>query len=344
MYKKRQIFFIAILVLLAVVCLYPFFKHEQKPIIFKSSLTYNYFPIILNERIPILGVQIDGAIYGNTTSYLVPNRVYQSPARWTEIEAERGVYVFTDWLDKNVAYFGDNYIIIGTKTTPIWARVWEKQGSPPKEEYYLSYAKFLVAICERYDIWGIEVYNEPDVEKDLVDDATQYWFGAWVEGTDYYGAGVRYGQMMSVVYPFVKDKCNVKLISGALIGEETSLEFLRGMLDGGLQTDYISYHKYIYNRDQFSKIYEFEKKIKNITSIPIIVTETSVLSNLGGDEHQQIKADYIDYLKETLSGSDISLVEIYSWNNGWRNSELLPNNIPSLSYYEWAKDTYDLQK
>ena len=182
------------------------------------------------------------------------------------------------------------------------------------------------------------MFNEPDVGPEDVPNATQYYYGAWVLNEDYYAAGVRYGEMTAVVYPLVKAACpSMQLISGALAGNDPqSLFFLRGMLDGGLQTDYISFHKYVYTQDQFNSVFEFAETITEITDLSLIASETNLVSAIGGFDHEALKAKYMTYLREHIQNSGITSVLIYGMCNTWMNSALAPNCVPGEAFRIWA--------
>lgn len=338
---KKYSWFLVVFILIAGLALgYLYYRSQQPFGIGGGQEPINlYFPVVLNQEFPEIGVQVDGSWV--TQELIAQGRIYQSPAHWTEIEAEKGVYNYPEWLDRNVEWFGKNPIIIGAKTVPTWARLWpEFQGSPPKDEAFPDYANFLISICNRYHPWGIEMFNEPDVGPEDVPSAIQYYFGAWVLDEDFYGAGFRYGRMTTVVYPLVKEQCpDVQLIAGALAGNEIqSSWFLRGMLDAGLKTDYISFHKYVYGISGFPSVFTFSKIIKELTDLPQIVSETNLISSTGGPEHEALKAEYITYLRENLPDPDITTILIYGICNTWMNSALAPNCTPGEAYKRWAEE------
>ena len=180
------------------------------------------------------------------------------------------------------------------------------------------------------------MYNEPDVGIETSDPYEQYYFGAWVEGYDFYDAGYRYGQMTKVVYHLFKTQCsNVKLIGGALVGGDNSFEFLRGMLDGGLQADYLSFHQYVFSEKDFYSPFMYSEKLRQQTMLPFILTETSLLSATGGEEHEKLKAKYIQYLKDRLPWSEIRFALIYNICGSWMNSALAPECIAGDAYKVW---------
>ena len=299
-----------------------------------------YFPGVFNNGnfSGVLGLQVDGSVLGYE-KFIVSHKVYQSPLRWTDAEEVRGKYIFPAWLDHNVEVFKsvDADLILGIKTCPEWARLWkDKQGSPPLPEFYGACAEFIRAGIERYKPKAIAFCNEPDVDKDLVSDAIQYWFGAWVINGDYYGAGRRYGEAFNYIYSKLKPLYpNTLFIAGELIGERTSLEFLSGMLSVNLKADYISYHKYIHNKTQFNALFDFANEIKKLTSIPLIITETNIVSDIGGDIHEQLKADYVKHIYDRIGWEEIELVEFYSLDNSWRNTPFCPNKVPTPAYDVW---------
>ena len=144
--------------------------------------------------------------------------------------------------------------ILGTRTAPEWARMWSgHSGSPPKEENWGDYANFVNVMITALDPWGVELFNEPDVESGK---AVEDYYGAWVaEDGSFYEAGAYYGQVTAFVYPLIKAQHpDVKIIVGAL--QAVNMEFLRGAVDGGLTGDMLSVHKYIKTREEFGLVFD----------------------------------------------------------------------------------------
>jgi hypothetical protein len=147
--------------------------------------------------------------------------------------------------------------------TPGWAQ--GVQGSycgPIARQHLDAYGNFLHDLVERfsqppYNVQYYELYNEPDVDPDLVGDYSP--FGCWGDesDTDYYG-GDYFGEMLAAVYPRIKEaNPNAQVLIGGLLLEcdythtynpaRNCLpsKFLKGLLTTGADSfDIISYHGY----------------------------------------------------------------------------------------------------
>lgn len=147
--------------------------------------------------------------------------------------------------------------------TPSWAQA--VQGSycgPIAQQHLDAYGNFLFDLVSRfskppYNVQYYEIYNEPDVDPDLVGDYSP--FGCWGDESDnqYYG-GDDFGAMLAAVYPRIKQaNPNAQVLIGGLLLEcdytytynpaRNCLpsKFLRGLLSTGADAfDIISYHGY----------------------------------------------------------------------------------------------------
>jgi hypothetical protein len=285
-------------------------------------MTEIYLPIVVTSGQPVLGVQVDANIAGNE-QYVIENRMYQTPARWSGLDS---------WLLYNISMFGDNPFILGTKTCPPGYRLWEDfLGSPPKEECYIYFADFATELAEVYQPWGIELWNEPDVPRRF---SVPNYYGSWVDNDDkFYNYGKSYGKFCGEVYETIHN-AGTKVIAGALLGSESSLEFLSGAVDDGFRADYVSYHTYLYMTDEFDKPFRFAEKLRKLTTLPLILSETSIIGD-GSLEHQQRQADYLTYLRKHQYWGGIDLILWYSLFNNWNHTALVQNKLPTLAMEVW---------
>lgn len=147
--------------------------------------------------------------------------------------------------------------------TPAWAQA--VQGSfcgPIAEQHLDAFGDFMFDLVSRfskppYNVQYYEIYNEPDVDPDLVGDYSP--FGCWGDEDDpqYYG-GDDFGRMMAAIYPRIKEaNPNAQVLIGGLLllcdythtynppRDCSTARFLKGLLStGGDDFDVISYHGY----------------------------------------------------------------------------------------------------
>jgi len=271
-----------------------------------------YFPIVLYHA--PFGAQIEGRVK-TFESRLAENRVYQWSLKWRDWSTSRALY------EENAATLAGHPQIITIKVVPEEYRLWPGfVGSPPRKDAYPELAKFVQEIVYRFNPETIELFNEPNV---LVSDAfAPECFGAWVED-DWYGGGKRYGECVKYVYEHVT---GARLLAGALMMHPNSMTFLKGALAAGMRPDGISYHTYIRHESEFGKFIENARAIRQLTNLPLTLTETSVLGD-GSPAHIQRKIDYLYYLRDNAAG----YVNGWNWytigGNGWEDSDLDPQTV-----------------
>ena len=284
-----------------------------------------YLPIVINDPMPTAGVQVDSPI----TIPVIPGRIYQVPARWMGIDA---------WFDANMQAVRGERTIIGTRTCPHPYRLWpEKTGSPPREDAYEGYLDFLLGLCSTYKPWAVEIWNEPGVPNTVLDDL-QYYFGAWVEGSDFRGAGRRYGELVKSCYSWLHG-IGTQVIAGGLVNtDETQLEFLGGFLETG-QCDIVSFHCYLYQNDSFGKVYSSIEALRTTTDLPLIMNETAVITGSDdapdSDSLQKRQVEYMRWLFEQRQYLDLP----WLWYNAageWRQSGLKRKGIETPVYDTWV--------
>lgn len=241
--------------------------------------------------------------------------------RWDKAEGERGKYVVDSALKKEVDRHkakGD-WIIIGTRTSPKWARVYpEKMCSQPKAGFYDEYGGFLQWVIETYKPDAVEVWNEPDAKP--ADVLNEYWqFGCW-------DSGGRYAEMLKVVYPMIRGR--VVVIAGALAyldGGKWANEFLAGDVEN---FDWLSFHAYPYwGMGQEDLAWEKLEKLWARTQKPMFLSETSLLDSTlkCGSVFQGEKAKYVRHVGENAYGWGLVGWTWYSiGGNNWKCSDLHP--------------------
>jgi hypothetical protein len=198
-------------------------------------------------------------------------------------------------------------------------------GSPVSPLCYNALSNFICALQERYNPEAIEIFNEPDVRRKVGEKYGEY-FGSWVDDFEtFYQGGRRYGQCISAL-----KNLKVKMLYGALMMHEQSLEFLQG---AGLDSGAISYHCYIDRPEQFDRAFELATKIKNIRNLPVVMTETALLGDEDTLELQENQAKYLQHLKE--NNREIDTINWYAMNSEWRHNDLIRDNCSTLVYEEW---------
>ena len=97
-----------------------------------------------------------------------------------------------------------------------------------------------------------------------------------------------------------------------------NMDFLRGAVDGGLTGDMLSVHKYIKTVEEFNAVYDTVYDARGyVGDMPVIVTETSVLSETSSAEHWQLQADYVVFLRDLQWWKGVPLILWYSMANYW---------------------------
>jgi len=129
---------------------------------------------------------------------------------------------------------------------------------PLKEEYFDEFAAFVGQLVQRYSAVEFNVHNwefgnEPDVDPDLV--PLNNVFGCWGDIDDPFYGGQRYGNMLKMVSPVIRqqDSAAVIWIGGLLLANPNSPSyagkpewFLKGILEAGAAPyfDIVPYHFY----------------------------------------------------------------------------------------------------
>jgi hypothetical protein len=300
-----------------------------------------FLPVIMQgqaaPQLP-LGCQIEHHQASSVKQWVIPARQYQIPVKWRNVETVPGELNWSAY-EADFAALAGQRVTVGIKVVPEWARLWAGYvASPPKPECYVDLAHFLLALIERYHPDAIELFNEPDVDRDAAKWAEEF-FGAWCVNNDFYRGGRLYGQCLDTVYPILHEAYpGVRIIAGALMAHESSLKFLDGMIAGGLQCDAVSFHKYVGLGGNFNAAFEFALSVTNRINKPIVLSETSITATEDSDLLRTEQADYLKYLLDNVDNSSIECIQIYSLaNNAWMNSDLVRNNQPTPMYNVWIK-------
>jgi hypothetical protein len=287
-----------------------------------------------------LGVQIEGRVRGRQ-QWLDPNWNVQIHAKWRDVEAVQGTYDWSPYRDDFLLLSG-HPVVVGLKVVPEWARLWpEYVGSPPKPEFYSYFGAMAANLVAQYNHpkqLVLEIFNEPDADRDDVKKGTQDLgdaFGCWVMGKNWAEGGRRYGECLKMVYPIIKAAHpQVKILAGALIGEPSSFIFLEAALKAGLMADGISFHKYAHYgiRDQRGP-FEFAAKLKRMTTWPLVMTETSLLAKEDSAAFRQAQGAFLSSLLKDFDELGIDAMSWYSLaDQGWMNSDLVWRGIAQPAY------------
>ena len=183
---------------------------------------------------------------------------------WSEVQPDEGQD--PDWsaldgfqIELDTAQSYGMQVIVLIRSTPDWAQAIPGVACGPIAPDKLSaFGDFLYQLVDRYkdqvSYW--ELWNEPDVDPDLVPPDSQ--FGCWGDEDDDYYGGEYYAEMLKVAYPKIKeaDPDAQVLVGGLLLDcdpenvctNERSGKFLDGILlnDGADYFDGISFHAFDY--------------------------------------------------------------------------------------------------
>lgn len=280
-----------------------------------------YFPVVANQRVE-LGIQEPGRMAGHV-KYLVKGSFVIFPTYWSEIEAEKDILHWN--LDENVEAAKDHEIIFSIRNSPEWARDGSKECEPPRPSNYQDFVFFVLDLLDHYsdyDVHGIEIWNEPDVDAEVVGSNAHYYgcFGNSEEG------GQRYADLVNVVYDAVKDhNPAVKVAAGALLLGRTPSVFWEAAEAVGIKYDVISFHSYpAYQENNFKMTFDKANYLRTFSDKPLWLTETSVLSHTESDGHDREHADYLKYILAGALDHQIEMVINYALaGNGWMNTDLI---------------------
>jgi len=318
----------------------------------------SYLPMIRDDPCVPIGAQIEGYFRGRE-KWLRNDSIVEGMIKWSEIEQERGVYDWDTQKDEDFKKIDGRPFVLQVKNSPEWARKYpEYECSPPKREYFVDYAAFVLALIDRYDDYTdqlyIEVWNEPDVDRTLIGPYAPY-FGCWGEISDPYYGGEYYGQFLATIYPMIKsERPDVTILAGALsLGGGDSTAFWQGAMKYRGNYDGVSYHAYAYYQDgqpgeENEDWQVIKKKATHLRWLgedaPLYVTETSLLCNPnwspcydpGIHGFRVVQGEYLRHIIREVADWDVEFVLWYTIaNNGWLNSDLVWQDEPQPAYFEY---------
>ncbi len=186
-------------------------------------------------------------------------------------------------------------IVAVVQGTPSWAQaVAGKTCGAIRSDKLVKFGDFLQQLVARYsvapyNIKHFELYNEPDVAPNLVEDTSE--FGCWgADGDTYYG-GRTYGEMLKVAYPRIKsgNPAAQVLIGGLLLDcrppgrapTNTCIpaHFLEGILDigAGNAFDIVSFHGYDYFDNTLGRYVSVGWDSSSSTTGPVSIAKASFI-------------------------------------------------------------------
>lgn len=195
---------------------------------------------------------------------------------WSDVEPTEGTYQWSAVasLEQELINASNNGIevILVVRRTPEWAQLYDGVFcGPMRSEKFSAFANFMHEAVSRYskppyNVKYWQIWNEPDVDRNFVP-SPDMMFGCWAEYSDPYYGGGYYGDMLSVVYPIIKQaNPQAQVIIGGLLlacNEEYTdscsfhgMKYLEGILrrepdddgkypdDGGNYFDGVAFHAY----------------------------------------------------------------------------------------------------
>jgi len=173
-------------------------------------------------------IEAAGATYIRHNSTNTTNSEPVDGLIWTAVEPEKGN---RNWdtlscMEKqliNAAKRGMEVILI-VRSTPRWARLDPSSPcSPIKPSEYAAFGLFMHDAVERYsappyNVKYWELYNEPDFPKNANKLPYGDLYGCWGISGDTYFGGEAYGDMLKVVYPYIKSaNSSAQVLVGGLL-------------------------------------------------------------------------------------------------------------------------------
>lgn len=292
---------------------------------------------------------------------------------WSQVEATPGTY---DWsvltgLETQLANAQANgmQVVLVVRGTPGWAQ--KNPGytcGPMTSNTIKDFANFMEALVDRYkdQVKYWEIWNEPDAA--LTDTPPDSLYGCWgnTSDTTYFG-GDFYGQMLSQVYPAVKNAdSEAQVIVGGLLMscspsascDSSSLKFIDGFLSQGNGTNFdgIAFHAFDYYQGglgnygntnwnasrattgpvELEKIKYLKDKLsaKGILGKFLINSEVALVCNSGCNDTFELTKQY--YLAQAFASALARKQHLAFWYGakmGWKETDLLLlDNTPRLAY------------
>lgn len=266
---------------------------------------------------------------------------------WHDCEPERGVYDFAK-LDIMTTVYAGHDLYVRIKNTPPWAVRPEYAGiqcAPPQKVYYPDYIEFCKQVALRSGAKGLCIWNEPDVDPNLVFSmGLDKFFGGWGNPLEMYYGGMTYGAFFRQVYTSLKYwRRTLQVIGGEfMFATPESKSFVSGFLRAGARPDLVSFHCYA-GFPQYDPTV-LNNAVNEITVIlnqyralrPLWITEISVRKQ--GEEtaeHVQAQTDYAMYLIRNYTRLGIQAAFWYTgcWE-AWENTDLIGKNPETGEKYK----------
>jgi len=252
---------------------------------------------------------------------------------------------YYDWTeyDKQFEAIGGFPHWIQIKYVPEWMRtIPEKRCSPPRPEFWSTFLNFLSRVITRYKPFAIEIWNEPEILPEEVDDFWMNIYGCWPDGA-------LFGQMLNVIYPILKiHHPKTTIMGGALmLDNDYHFEFAKQMIQEG-QFDVLSFHSYsgwcsddysapLEKADRLTQIYKDLGKKRP----PFWLGETAYRVPELCDGFYDRQAEYFNYIFKNAVRHNIRLISWYTLaNNNWEHTDLVSNKYSTIDprkpvYYEF---------
>ena len=306
-------------------------------------MTYKtYLPLIFKpERRPhMLGTQTEARIT-SISHFLADNAWIHKAIRWFECEGAEPGIEFPNYLLTDCMLIEGRDVVWGTRGCAEYARaIPEYLNSPPKPEYYSSYAEFVIAAIELCNIQHIEIWNEPDTDPHYMAPGHDYYYGGWGTFDEPLSGGLNYGDFLAIIYPLIKQAHpDVMIIAGALACHDKTEPFLAGMTEHGIY-DAISFHAYP-TWDSGTGAWNMMRKhvemIRQYTDKPLICTESSLLKydSITNPEFEEDQADYWDYFVEDAYSLGLLGAFWYDMTSGWRCCNMVNGGRTKPVWYKY---------
>jgi len=299
---------------------------RKRVVLAAPSIDMNiYLPIVSNNYPAvqtIFGVEMYDITEGGGlneisaagATYIRHNKSSSGPVDgliWTAVEPNKGD---RNWdalseMEKqliNAAKRGMEVILI-VRSTPKWARLFPKSPCGPiKPSEYAAFGQFMHDAVERYSAFPYnvkywELYNEPDFPKNTKYPPYGDLHGCWGISGDTYFGGEAYGDMLKVVYPYIKSaNSSAQVLVGGLLldcdprGVPSICEglnpphlkepsrFFEGILRAGAGNSFdgVSFHAYDYYYGSMGKYGNANWNTSWNTTGPVITAKADYISEL----------------------------------------------------------------
>lgn len=280
---------------------------------------------ILDNRI---GAQFEGD-FDDVAQWYVPGRCYQFPINCYRYDDMKLNYAKNaDGVSKSV--FG-----IGIRCFPVEWRLWpEYPNSPIKEAawpYFVAFLKYLIdfikpdwiALCNEPNTGVVAIATDSAGLGELIiswiDDRTAG--DMHVKAKE---AGAAYGKMVSYVTSALRlYKPTIHMHAGELMENEYTLDFISGM--GAAICDALTFHHYMHYPGDFTSITRWINSIRNITNLPLGVSETGIRSQTYNDEIDRRKGEWMYYQIKNRVSLGLEIFLSYTLGgNGYDNTDVAP--------------------